>query len=336
MRGTVPLRRLPLILGGITTPTAIPMSERLDASLPRHPIRVVSRRTGLTEFTLRAWERRYGATQPSRTEKGRRLYSDADVERLLLLRQVTESGHSIGEIASLSDEQLTTLLQEDQAAQLRSPAETQVQSEAGEAHVSACFEALERLDGARIQAVLTRAAVELGPARFIDLVVIPFLQRIGGLWEQGTLRPGHEHLASVAMRQVLGWLLETFQPANGAPTLVATTPAGQRHEFGAMLAAAIAATAGWRTVYLGPDLPAEEIAVIAREVDAQAVALSVMYPNENIMVADELRRLHGLLPAGTSVLVGGRAAHLYQRQLEGNGAEVIPDLRSLQERLRLS
>jgi hypothetical protein len=61
-----------------------------------------------------------------------------------------------------------------------------------------------------------------------------------------------------------------------------------------------------------------------------------MYPNENIMVADELRRLHGLLPAGTSVLVGGRAAHLYQRQLEGNGAEVIPDLRSLQERLRLS
>ncbi len=192
------------------------------------------------------------------------------------------------------------------------------------------------MDGARIQAVLTRAAVELGPGRFIDFVALPFLQRIGGLWEGGELRPGHEHLASVAMRQVLGWLLETFQPTNGAPTLIATTPAGQRHEFGAMLAAAIAATAGWKTVYLGPDLPAEDIAVIAREVEARAVALSMVYPSEKEPLADELRRLHELLPAGTSLLVGGRAAYLYQRQLEGEGAELIPDLRSLQERLRLS
>lgn len=328
--------RLPLMLGGIITPTVIPMSERPEASLPRHPIRVVSRRTGLTEFTLRAWERRYGAARPLRTEKGRRLYSDADIERLLLLRQVAESGHSIGEIASLPDEQLETLLQEDEAARIRSQPDTQTQSEVGEVHIGACFEALERLDGTRIQAVLTRAAVELGPERFIELVALPFLQRIGGFWERGELRPGHEHLASVAMRQVLGWLLETFQPTNGAPTLVATTPAGQRHEFGAMLAAAIAATAGWRTVYLGPDLPAEDIAVVAREVDAQAVALSVVYPTENAAVADELRRLHELLPAGTSVLIGGRAAHLYQRQFEQEGAELLPDLRSLQERLRLS
>jgi methanogenic corrinoid protein MtbC1 len=249
---------------------------------------------------------------------------------------VTESGHSIGEIAALSDEQLQLLLREDEAARPLPSAETQGQVEAGEGYVNACFEALDRLDGGQLQAVLTRSAVELGPTRFTEFVALPFLQRIGSAWERGELRPGYEHLASVSMRQVLGWLLETFQATNGASTLVATTPAGQRHEFGAMLAGAIAAAAGWRTVYLGPDLPAEDIAVVAHKVGAQAVALSMVYPTEDSVLVDELRRLRELLPEGTSVLVGGRAAYLYQRQIEGEGAELVPDLKSLQERLRLS
>jgi hypothetical protein len=46
---------------------------------PRHPIGVVSRRTGLGQDVIRAWERRYGAVVPQRTDTGRRLYTDEDV-----------------------------------------------------------------------------------------------------------------------------------------------------------------------------------------------------------------------------------------------------------------
>ena len=73
---------------------------------PRYPLRAVIRRTGLTADVIRAWERRYGAVSPSRSEGGQRLYSEHDVIRLSLLRKATAEGHSIGEIARLDDASL--------------------------------------------------------------------------------------------------------------------------------------------------------------------------------------------------------------------------------------
>ena len=61
-----------------------------------HPIKVVSRRTGLTPHVIRAWEKRYHAVTPKRTRTNRRVYTDEDVERLLLLRRATLAGRSIG------------------------------------------------------------------------------------------------------------------------------------------------------------------------------------------------------------------------------------------------
>ena len=62
---------------------------------------MVAKMTGLSTHTLRMWEKRYAAVLPHRTEAGGRLYTDADVMRLRLLRTLVESGHSIGGIAKL-------------------------------------------------------------------------------------------------------------------------------------------------------------------------------------------------------------------------------------------
>ena len=86
------------------------MSTDLD---PRHPIRVVAQRTGLSPATLRAWERRYQVVEPGRSAGGQRLYSDRDVERLRRLHQLTEAGRPISLVASLPDEALEELQAED-------------------------------------------------------------------------------------------------------------------------------------------------------------------------------------------------------------------------------
>jgi len=80
---------------------------------PRHPIRVVAQRTGLTPATLRAWERRYGAVDPGRSDAGQRLYSDRDLERLTVLRTLTEAGRPISMVAALSAQEATDLMLED-------------------------------------------------------------------------------------------------------------------------------------------------------------------------------------------------------------------------------
>src|ERR687885_222436 len=83
----------------------------------RHPMRVVTRRTGLSADLLRAWEKRYDVVKPARSPSGRRLYSDADIERLGLLYRATLAGRSIGHIAALRNDQLARLVRRDAEAE---------------------------------------------------------------------------------------------------------------------------------------------------------------------------------------------------------------------------
>jgi DNA-binding transcriptional MerR regulator len=69
-------------------------------------IGAVSRLTGIPPDTLRVWERRYDLVTPMRSEGGGRLYSQEDVTRLSVIKQLVDSGHAIGTIAELSMEQL--------------------------------------------------------------------------------------------------------------------------------------------------------------------------------------------------------------------------------------
>ncbi len=92
------------------------MPSQATSKQHRHPMRVVTRRTGLSADLLRAWERRYDVVTPARSEGGRRLYSDADIERLRLLYRATLAGRSIGQVADLPTEALAALVRRDVTA----------------------------------------------------------------------------------------------------------------------------------------------------------------------------------------------------------------------------
>ena len=77
------------------------MSKARETSAS-YPIRAVSKMTGIGIDTLRAWERRHGAVTPTRDDRGR-MYTDADIARLRLLRGAVEHRHAIGRLAGLSD-----------------------------------------------------------------------------------------------------------------------------------------------------------------------------------------------------------------------------------------
>src|SRR3954468_352843 len=74
-----------------------------------HPIQVVTRRTGVSADVLRVWEKRYAVVTPVRSASGRRLYSDADIERLRLMVQATRTGRTIGQVAALPSAALVEL-----------------------------------------------------------------------------------------------------------------------------------------------------------------------------------------------------------------------------------
>ena len=87
-----------------------PLSDALPTHDRSYRIGDVARYVGVSTHALRAWERRYGTVEPHRTPGGSRLYDAAQIDRLKTLKELTDFGHSIGEVARLSLEELKRLL----------------------------------------------------------------------------------------------------------------------------------------------------------------------------------------------------------------------------------
>jgi DNA-binding transcriptional MerR regulator/methylmalonyl-CoA mutase cobalamin-binding subunit len=289
-----------------------------------HPIQVVARRTGLTPEVLRVWEKRYGVVTPSRAANGRRLYSSDDIERLSLLRLATLGGRRISEVAGLGTAALRALLSEDIKAEKASAHRESEASPVARLQADA-LAAVDVLDGAALHRIFSRALLSLDSLTFVEGLLAPFFAEIGRRWERGELDPYQEHMASSAVKLVLNQImLSRFDER--APVLVVTTPPGQRHEIGAMLAAIVAIGDDWKVLYLGVELPADDIVKAVRQGKAQAVALSLIYPEKDPALAGELKSLAERLPKEVALIVGGRAAASYARPLAKIGAYVVEDL----------
>jgi DNA-binding transcriptional MerR regulator/methylmalonyl-CoA mutase cobalamin-binding subunit len=291
-------------------------------------IRVVAAKTGLSAHVIRVWEKRYGAVTPGRSGTNRRLYSETEVDRLNLLRQATTVGHSISNIAKLSDAQLRRLSAE------AFPRISEVSAALNGAHrapqfVESCLNAVSGMDAAALTDSLNRALVALGHQGLLQRVVAPLAHRVGELWREGLLTAAHEHFLSATVKAHLGSLASHCSYTGHAPCLVVATPAGQLHELGAVLVHAAAANLGWRVVYLGASLPAADIAGAAVQHRAAAVALSLVYPEDDLQLAGELRALRRFLPPETGIIAGGRAARAFHATLNEIGAILTENLEDL-------
>ena len=317
----------------------MPQKTEPDQQLqPRHSIAVVSRRTGLSQLVLRAWERRYEAVVPGRTETGRRLYTDRDLEKLSLLRLLTEAGHRIGDIAGQDIPALRSLVSEmTPASVVSSPLPAPVRPTGREDVAELLDEGLAAvadLDANRLESVLARASVALSRPSLRNALLRPLIEEIGRRWSDGTLRIAHEHMSSAVIRSFISTQTPLPTPVTGAPLLLVTTLSGQRHELGALLLATAVREAGWNALYLGPDLPAEEIAGAALKQGARGILLSMVYPQADPAAADQLRRLRHLVGDDLPLFVGGPAASSYAAVLAEIGAEQVSDEAELLARLK--
>lgn len=308
----------------------------VPSSAPRYAIRIAAQRSGITPDTIRAWERRYRAVDPARSGTDRRLYSDADIERLRLLREVVDRGHSIGSVAALPREELLFLLAGDRAADTP-PTSPPEPGPVERAALRDAHRAMIALDAHELRRVLARAAMNLDPHRVIEGVLAPLCRSIGNEWASGAICTAHEHLASVALRVAITRMMESLEATPGGPALLVATPSGERHELGAMMAAAVAASCGWRVTYLGPDLPAEDIGIAARQLNIDVVMLSIVHrgsrrEHDDAMAA-ELRALRAGLGDARTLIVGGSGSAALTTAIEAIGAQHIDDFAALRSRL---
>jgi MerR family transcriptional regulator, light-induced transcriptional regulator len=280
-------------------------------------IKAVSHATGLSIETLRAWERRYGIVAPARDPNGRRSYRPEDVIRLRKLREATERGHTISKLARFSDAELSQLLTEPQL--------TGVKHAASQSFAQQMLAAAESYRPDDCDQVLSMALALLPLSEVVNQVLSPVLLEVGERWHDGAFTIAQERLVTSSVRKQVSGVVDTYNRIASGPTVVLTTLSGERHELGILMCALLAASKGLRCQYLGPDMPASDIAVFSDRVGAAAVALSLVSTDHMQQNVQELSELSRLLPSSIEIWVGGLATRELRIEQLPPRCRVLPD-----------
>jgi len=221
----------------------------------------LSRRLGVSDHVLRAWESRYGLLQPVRTAGGFRLYSEADERRVRRMQAHLARGLSAAQAAraALGEDN------EDSRDPDRAPA-------AASELYGALRRALDAFDETAAQAVLDRLVADFSLATTLREIILPYLAELWVRWEQGTASIAQEHFASNIIHGRLAGLARGWGNGHG-PLAVLACPPDELHDLPLMIFGIVLNRTGWRIHFLGTSTPLDEM---SRTVEASHPNLVVL------------------------------------------------------------
>jgi DNA-binding transcriptional MerR regulator len=266
----------------------------------------LSRRVGVNPELLRAWERRYGLLEPSRSPGGFRLYSDADVARVEQMKLHLAEGLSAAEAARLAKTSEVAAPGGRDAAPLLDSALADLRR------------ALASFDEPAAHAALDRLLASFGLDTVLREAVLPLLRELGESWARGETTVAQEHFSSNLLRGRLLALGRGWGRGSGPHALLAAPP-GELHDLGLVVFGLALRNRGWRITFLGADTPIETIAETAERVAPQLVVLATLLPSRIGSVLDGVRSL----AARWRVVLAG--AGVTSELAEQVGAEQLAD-----------
>ena len=284
----------------------------------RLSIGALSRATAIPVETLRTWEARYGFPAPERKPSGHRLYAASLVPRLRRVAEAIACGHRASHAVRASDDDLAAMLHATPRPDPPPPSA----AEHPTGPLEPFLDAVTRFDGDALTRGLQADWARLGVLGFITRRAAPLVREVGDRWRSGTLQVHHEHFLSERLGDVLRSLRMPFDGVAAGPTVVFATLPGEAHGLGLQMAALIAAASGCRVVYLGTDVPTADIATLARNVGARAVALSISSASDPPEVERHVETLRERIPPGVTLVAGGEGArHLHGDVVTFDGFE---------------
>ena len=248
---------------------------------PLYNIGVVTRMTGITTATLRAWERRYEFPQSGRTSGGHRLYSEKDILRLRWVKERIAEGMQTAQAVQ------ALRYQEEAGTFTTAPAASEPPSEkmallSPAAQITSgdeCHKLVKLLiehDLDQADQYLNEALATLSPEALILHVIGPAMAAIGDYWEEGRIDIATEHLATNYLRQkLLIWMVNGPPPVAHPPIILACAP-NEWHEGSLLMLGALLRRRRWPVVYLGQAVPLADLANFARQVKPSVIVLVAM------------------------------------------------------------
>lgn len=209
---------------------------------------------GIKAHTIRAWENRYNLVPPKRTPTNIRYYDEEDLKVLLNIVALNENGYKISKIASMSREHISTLVKQFKTDWSNNSVQILNLSNAAIEYDEESFS--ETLGG---------CIKEMGLVKAMDIVLFPFMKKIGMLWQTGTIDPSHEHFASNLIRdRIIIEIDKVKKPKHKDPKrFLLFLPEKEMHETGLLFARYLLKKCGHETLYLGPEIPYTDLKKVA-------------------------------------------------------------------------
>ncbi len=276
-----------------------------------YSIKDLEKISGVKAHTIRIWERRYHIVVPNRTETNIRLYSDSDLKRLLNIAILNKNGYKISHIANLEDNRL-----KEKVLDLCLDAKKEdIQIE------SLMFSMLE-LDETKFNSVLSQSIMKRGFENTVEKILFPFLDRIGILWQAGSVSPAQEHFMSNLIRQKLIVAIDhEMENIKNDKLIVFFLAEGEVHEIGLLFYSLIARKEGFKVLYLGGSVPFEDLVKLNQIKHADAFFSSFISPPENNDLEILLDRYKKEFPE-TYFFISGLQVKEYDKKLPDNFKEV--------------
>lgn len=262
--------------------------------------------SGIKAHTIRIWEKRYHLLEPSRTETNIRSYSDNDVRRILNVALLIKNGYKISNIAALDEPKLQSEVIRF-SKNLGDP----------EKNIDQLLFCTVNLDAIGFEQLLDKIIVELGFSKTIQQVIFPFFERIGILWQAGSIFVAHEHFVSNLIRNRLISETAKFGRRESAGTILFFLRENEMHELGLLFFNYLASQEGLHGVYLGQSLPFGDLSNFLINSEFDFVCTSFTQAIEKPELEQYLANL-SLVFNRNKILVAGRQLSIHKPKLPSN------------------
>ena len=262
--------------------------------------------SGIKAHTIRIWEKRYHLLDPGRTETNIRSYSDDDVRRILNVAMLIKNGYKISNVAAFDESRLQTEVIRLNR-NLTDP----------EKNIDQLLFQAVNLDTWGFELQVEKIIAEMGFMKTIQQVIFPFFERIGILWQAGSIYTAHEHFVSNLIRNRLIREAGKYQSEASARSILFFLRQDEWHELGLLYLNYLAAQAGLRCVYLGQSLPFTDLANLLVSNRFDFVCSYFIHAIEKSELEQYLANL-SLAFNGNRILVAGRQLAIHKPKLPSN------------------
>lgn len=269
-----------------------------------YTIKQASRLTGVSEASLRGWERRYGVVVPHRNESGYRLYDESALSAVSTMRRLVDGGWSPAEAAVAVRTGAVPAVRDEVVADPPSPG---LQQPNAITYMQQFLSSAERMDTAGIEESLDGGFALGSFEHVVDSWLFPTLDALGVGWARGEIDVAGEHTASHAVHRRLSAAFDAAGSRSRGPTVVTGLPPGSQHELGSLAFATAIRRRGMNVLYLGANVPVGSWEAAVRSREARAAVLSVVTPEDRPAAVEVAGRLLGQVPAPL-VCAGGASA----------------------------